>query len=159
MMQPNQESCGRAKIRYKNAMNYQQVAWYRDHNMNAAKSVPQVNGFDLRVVPLLGPAGEFDIAFAGGRKDGDLGFFYRDSRAQFFFYAEFHITAPQSWNVFRAMTGAWSGVPVRMTAQDAAAVQQNIEFFFKTRLADDPGKAGDDTTAAWPVTFSWKVVK
>jgi hypothetical protein len=39
--------------------------------MQKAKSVPQINGRDLQLVALSGPAGAFEIAATGTRKDGE----------------------------------------------------------------------------------------
>jgi hypothetical protein len=39
------------------------------------------------------PAGEFEIAGAGTRKDGEVGYFYRDARAEFFFLVELRTAA------------------------------------------------------------------
>jgi len=126
--------------------------------MQTAKSAPQVNGRDLKLVALSGPAGEFEIAGAGARKDGEVGYFYRDPRAEFFFLVELRTAAtPPHWKVFAAMTGAWSGSAVRFSAQDEAAFQQNIRYFFQTRQGLSPTRPADSVTATWPVTFEWQV--
>jgi hypothetical protein len=89
--------------------------------MQTAKSVPQVNGRDLKLVALSGRAGEFEIAGAGTRKDGEVGYVYRDARAEFFFWVELRTAAtPPDWKVLAAMTGAWSGSRVQFSAADEA---------------------------------------
>ena len=124
--------------------------------MQSAKSVPQVNGRDLKLVALSGPAGEFEIAAAGTRNDGEVGYFYRDARAEFFFLVELlTAAAPPNWKVFAAMTGAWCGSPVRFSTHDEAAFQQNIRYFFRTRQGLSPTRPVDSETAAWRVTFEW----
>ena len=124
--------------------------------MQTAKSVPQINGRDLKLVPLSGPAGEFEIAAAGTRKDGEAGFFYRDARADFFFLAELNTAAkPPRWAVFSATTGAWAGSRMRFSAQDVAAFEQNIRYFFQTRLGLSPSRPADAETSKWQVVFEW----
>src|ERR1700742_1976534 len=124
--------------------------------MQTAKSVPQVNGTDLKLVALSGPAGEVETAAAGTRKDGEVGYFYRDARAEFFFLVELGTAAtPPNWTVFAAKTSAWSGSAVRFSAHDKAAFQQNISYFFQTRQGLSPARPGDSVTATWPVTFTW----
>jgi hypothetical protein len=122
-------------------------------------TTPKISGISLKLTPLEGPGGRFQIAYAGTRKESDDGYFYQDDRGRFGFYAQLRTTAGASWNVNRATTGAWAGGPFRTSRENEAVFRQNIEFFFKTRHWLDPERQGDASTLGTPVTFSWNVVQ
>jgi hypothetical protein len=123
--------------------------------MTNREQTPQVDGVDLKVSQLDGPSGLFRVAFAGGHKEGDQGFFYQDERARFFFYGELKTKPVLAWTIYRATLGPWSGSPIRAGVEDEAAFRRNIEFFFQTRSWFMPHQPGDAGTAAAPITFVW----
>jgi len=126
--------------------------------MTTENVVPQINGIDLKIAQIDGPNGRFDLAFAGAHKEGDNGFFYRDERGRFFFYAERYSAPSISWNVTHASTEAWSGASFKTSPENEEIFKKNIEFFFKTRRSSDPTKRGDDTSEPTLIKFSWRIV-
>ena len=123
---------------------------------NDNEETPKIYGFTLKLTEIDGPSGPFAIAYAGTRKESDDGYFYRDSRGEFGFYAALQGKL-EIWVVTGATTGAWCGGLFWTTRENEAAFRQNLEFFFKTRHWGDPERPGDASTAATPVTFSWRI--
>lgn len=122
--------------------------------MATKSSTPQIEDDDPGFVPIDGPDGRFWVAFTGSRPEEPLGFFYRDSRARFCFYAKVDPIA-MAWNVSRTSTGMWNGPYFKTTADSEAIFRRNIAFFFATRRATDPARMGDGS--AGPTIFSWKI--
>jgi hypothetical protein len=124
--------------------------------MSSEDTVPKVYGISLELTEIYGPSGPFAVAYAGTSKESADGYFYRDQRGQFGFFAEMRAD-PEGWDVNGATTGAWSGGLFVTTRENEAAFRQNIAFFFKTRNWVRPERPGDASTVATPVTFSWSI--
>jgi hypothetical protein len=99
----------------------------------------------------------FEIAFAGGDKDGNHYWFYQDLHGRLCFFAELSRKPVINWSITGAMTGVRCGLPFWTSQNNEAIIRQNIEFFFKTRAWTTPVRPGDESTAKTPVTFSWKI--
>ena len=126
----------------------------RGRGMTSEITTTQIEDDDPNLVPIDGPDGRFWVAFTGSCREAPLGFFYRDNRARFGFYADMDPIV-KAWNVTRTSTGVWTGPYFKKTADSEAIFRRNIAFFFATRRATDPARMGDGS--AGPTIFSWKI--
>jgi hypothetical protein len=125
--------------------------------MVVEKVIPQIHGGrKAKVVEIDGPAGPFDLAALTIDKDGIREFFYQDEHAHFRFLAELHTKPRTQWIIIGASSG---GPSFTTTAELEGIFRANIEYFLKNRRSTDPAKHGDASTAAVPVTFSWRIVR
>ena len=127
--------------------------------MTTENTIPQIYGKDLKIVEIDGPRGQFGVAPAGSLPELGTGYFYQDKHGRFFFYEEFVGRPAVARKVTYAGTGARPGIPFKTTAENESYFRQNIEFFFKTRVPFDPIRLRDESDAALPVTFSWRIVQ
>lgn len=125
-------------------------------DLTSKSSTRQANDDDLNLVEIDGADGNFWVAFTGVRCEEPFGFYYRDSRAQFGFYADVDRNT-KAWNVSRTSTGVWTGAYFKTTADNEAIVRKNIAFFLETRDALEPAKLKD--RSADPTIFSWKIIQ
>ena len=124
--------------------------------MTTKRSTQQENDDDLNLVEIDGPDGKFWVAFTGMRREAPFGFFYRDSVAQFGFYADVDRNT-KTWNVSRTSAGVWTGAYFKTTADNEAIFRRNIALFLETRDALEPAKLKD--RSAGPTIFSWNIVQ
>ena len=124
--------------------------------MTTKSSTPKANDNDLNLVEIDGPDGKFWVAFTGIRREEPFGFFYRDSRAQFGFYADLDRNT-KAWNVSRTSTGVWTGAYFKTTADKESIFRTNIAFFLETRNPVKPAQPGDGSTG--PTIFSWNIIQ
>lgn len=110
--------------------------------MAASKSL------ESRIVTLQGPGGEFGMAFDGAHRDG-LHFLYRDSKHQFFFYADTNPTP--IWTITIEFADR-----LTVSRDEANRIESNIEFFFKTRDYLRPER---EVSFVKVVTFRWRIVR
>jgi hypothetical protein len=111
-----------------------------------------------KFVPISGPAGPFEIAFATATPDRLFGYHYRDTAHDFYFYAE--ATSLPFWNVKvpYAVTGPARTAVYKVTADQERSIRANIEFFFKTRAGIRPAQELAPGTKV-VVNFEWRIVR
>jgi hypothetical protein len=111
-----------------------------------------------KLVPINGPAGPFEIAFAGLNRDQECNYRYRDKAHDFYFSAE--VTPRPFWNIkiLSAVTAPLRSTVYKVSADDERSLRANIEFFFKTRADIQPAEELKPGTVV-VVSFEWRIVR
>jgi hypothetical protein len=116
------------------------------------------SSYGEKFVPINGPAGTFEIAFAGATRDREFNFHYRDKAHEFYFYAE--VIPLPFWNikVLSAVTAPLRSAVYKVSADEERSIRTNIEFFFKTRVDIRPEQELEPGTEV-VVSFAWRIVR
>ena len=122
------------------------------------KVIPQVDGGEVKMTEIDGPAGRFNVDTVRIDKDGVRHIQYQDAHANFYFYVELCTKPSQEWIVTGASNEARSG-PFITTPENAAIFRVNIEYFLKTRWDSNPTRHADESAALVPVKFTWRIVR
>jgi hypothetical protein len=111
-----------------------------------------------KFVPINGPVGPFEIAFATYTPDRLFGYHYRDRTHDFYFYAE--VESLPFWNIKvpYAVTGPALTTVYRVSADEERSIRANIEYFFKTRFAARPEEELEPGKKV-SVSFEWRIVR
>jgi hypothetical protein len=109
-----------------------------------------------KLVLIEGPAGPFEIAFAGRTSERHYKFHYRDDTHDFYFFAGIETRPFWKIKVMSAVTGPSLTTIYKASAEREQSLRTNLEYFFKRRFAirpDEPLEPGSHVL----VNFEWKI--